>query len=317
VAVRFRPQGKEAPQPLRPPGGGVPPTVLSVSPFKAMALQEVHYSIHKWNESAESMTVYFDLAPRRLPTFSEALEVRYETLWRSEQMQKDIELVNVYYDEVLELAQSTAYPSSYVWFYDAVEERFAARGMPLHPGEIRAIAKMMTYTVDDAHRREPDVVLPQTRWFRALAQVIARDPDLLDMERGEILAKHVFDAVLYESILIAFPILEQRVSEDLGTKAERLNYANRLMTWFSGHGEADLSYVYLPLVMVGLIQNRVVRHSITENPWDMYDELTEAYQGRVRLADGAQGAIFDMLHHLLNEYARMLTMQRVERPPGR
>ncbi len=314
VAVRFRPQGKETPKPLRPPGGGVAPTVLSVSPFKAMALQEVTYNVHKWNESAEIMTVYFDIAPRRLPDTHSELNVRYETLWRREQMQKDIELVEIYYDDVLALADSTAYPSSYVWFYDAVEERFAARGLPLHPGEIRAITKMMTYTVDDAHRREPDVHLSQTRWFRALAQAVARDPDLLEMERGELLAKHVFEAVLYESVLIAFPILESRVKEDLGSKDERYNYANRLMTWFSGHGEADLSYAYLPLVLTGLIQNRTVRHSVTENPWDMYDELTEAAQGRKRLVAGAQTAIFTMLDALLDNYSRTLTLQRVERP---
>lgn len=312
VAVRYRVDSEA--RTIRPAGGGVPPSVLAISPFKLQVLQQVEYAVHKWNESTDIISVFFDIAPRRIPIPPETLKIGYETLWQQEAMAKEVQMAMLYYDEALEMARSKAYGSSYLYFFDAVEERFANRGIPLHPGEARAIAKMMAYTVDDAPGREPDVVIENTRWFRTLCQVFAANPDVQDLERGYILSHHVFEGVLHDAIVLAFRILEQRVDENLGTPAERVQYANRVLTWFSGYGDADLSYVYLPLVLSGLIMNRMVRHSSLENPWDIADELHEAYQGRARLVAGPAGTVFDMLMKLLEDYERMLTMQRVKRP---
>lgn len=311
VAIRYR---ESAPgKAIRPPGGGVPPSILTVSPFKLQVLREIEYAAHKWNESTDIMTVYFDLAPRRMQQLPGELKPRYETLWTQDAMSKEVEMERKYFDEALEMATSTAYGSIYLSMFDAVEERFGARGLPLHPGEAMAIAKMMTYTVDDAPTREPDIVVENTRWFRGLCRVLANDSSLLEGDRNEIITKNVFEGVLYESILVAFTILQTRVKEDLGDKQERIGYANRLMTWFAGHGEADLSYVYLPLVLCGLAISRLVRHK-SENPWDIYDQLIEAYNGRIRLVTGATGVVFDMLTELLDDYQRKLKSQRIERP---
>jgi hypothetical protein len=299
---------------VRPPGGGAPPSVLSVSPFKLQVLRDVEYAAHKWNESTDIMSVYFDVAPRRLPNTPEIPQPRYETLWSQDEMVEESRQAQEYYDEALHLADSTAYTSSYLSFMDAVEARFAQRGLPLHPGEAMAIAKMLAYAVDEAPIREPDTVIERSRWFAQLCQVLASNPALLEMDRNDLISHHCFEGALYEAILIGFHILQTRVKEDLGSRDERLNYANRVMTWFAGHGEADLSYVYLPLVLCGLVISRNVRSSTLESPWDIADELTEAYNGRVRLVDDSTGIVFDLLHTLLENYIRTLTMQRIERP---
>lgn len=312
IAIRYRVSGN--PKYVRPPGGGAPPSVLSVSPFKLQVLSDIEFVSHRWNDSTEIITVHFDLAPRNMPGEGAPLKIAYETLWSQEGMKEEIRLARSHFDEALEIAKPAPTGALYLGFMDAVEQRFEKRGIPLHPGEAMAIAKMLSYTVEDAPAREPDVVLENTRWFRSLCQVLAHDPSLLELERDEIISKHVFEGVIYEAVLLSFNILEGRIEEDLGDAAERINYATRFMKWFSGAGDPDLTFVYLPLVLGGLSISRIVRSSYRENPWDVYDQLSEAYRGRMRLVSGEASVIFDMLQQLLDNYRRTLKSQRIERP---
>lgn len=312
IAIRYR--ASEDRHAVRPPGGGVPPSVLAVSQYKLQVLQEVEYISHKWNESTEIMTVYFDLVPKNMPNTPQNLKPRYETLWTHHAMKEETKLARTYYKEALQIAQSASDGSAYVWMLDAVEERFAKRDMPLHPGEAKAIAKIMSYTVDGALTREPDLRVEETRWFKGLCTVLARNPDLLYENRNELISKHVFEGVMYEATLLAFRILKSRVKENLGTRDEQFAYADRLLTWFAGHGDADLSYVYLPLVLCGVVVSRWVRTTIAESPWDIIDELIEAYHGRARLITGATDTVFDMLDEILEQQQRTLRSQRIERP---
>jgi hypothetical protein len=312
VAIRYR--TARPGNPVRPPGGGAPPSVLSVSPFKLQVLREVQFNAHTWNESAEIITAYFDIAPKRIPLSKQSLRPRYETLWAQEQMPQEIELARANIGPAQEIAVG-AHPSAYVYFLDAVVERFANRGMPLHPGEAKAIAKMLAYTVDEAPRLEMDLdtKYENTRWFQTLCQVLASDEDLKRMERGDLLVKYVFDAVLFDAILIAFKVIEHRVQEDLGDRTERANYANRVVAWIVGLGQPDLNYVYLPLVIGGLAISRLVKHGVKENPWEIIDELREASQGRIRLISGETIVVFNMLNELLMASEKALNSQRISR----
>ena len=249
-----------------------------------------------------------------MPGGAHNLKPRYESLWKQHAMREEIKLARTYYDESLDIARSMAYGSAYIWMLDAVEERFARRGMPLHPGESKAIAKMMTYTVDEAVNREPNYDVEKTRWFKGLCSVYAGRPELMHENRNEVISKYVFEGVLYEALLMAFRILKTRVKENLGSKAEQLNYADKVLTWFAGHGEADLSYVYLPLVLCGLAISRLVKSNVTESPWDISDELIEAYHGRSRLITNTADVVFDMLDELLEKHQKTLRAQRIERP---
>lgn len=310
VAIRYRiGEGRR----LRPPGGGAPPSVLSVSPFKLQVLREIDFIAHKWNESTDILMVNFGVAPKTLP-IDDIPKPRYETLWSQEGLRQEIRLVRAQYDEAMEIANPGALGALYPAMLDAVTERFANRGMPLHPGEAMAIAKMMCYTVEDAPTREPDVMLEDTRWFRSLCHVLAANPELLDEPREFILSNRVFDGIIYDAILMGFRIVESKTDEDMGNQAEQINYANRFMQWFSGHGDADLTYVYLPLVLGGLGIARLVRGGISENPWDISDQLTEAQQGRIDLLSSDNVIIFDMMDSMLDSYTRILRARRVQRP---
>lgn len=312
LALRFRVKGDA--EYVRPPGGGSPPTVLTVSPFKLQVLKDVEFIAHKWNESVEILTANFSVSAKTLPNDPGNLSPAYEALWTQEGLREEIQLAQAQFDEAMDIAQPGTTGNLYPAFMNAVEERFGIRGMPLHPGETMAIAKMMTYTVEDAPTREPGMVLEDMLWFRALCQVLAANPELVQFTRAEIISKHVFDTVLYESVLIGFKVMQGRVKEDLGSESERVNFANRIMQWFSGHGEGDLTYVYLPLVLGGITIARVVRSNVGDNRWLIADAMDEAFAGRVELMHGENIVIFDMLDILLEDYKALLRARRVLRP---
>jgi hypothetical protein len=311
VAVRYRvPDEVEF---VRPPAGGAPPSVLEVSPFKLQALRDIEFKAHTWNESAEIITSYFDLAPHRLPQVPELPKPRYEVLWSHEYMPQEMVLAKSQLNLARQLSNSGIYSSSYNAFLEVVSDRFAERELPLHPGEAMAIAKMMAYTLDEAPKLEQVVDIEETRWFLSLCQLLAAQPELAELDRNEVFARYLFNDVLYEAILMGFHIIQHKVNEDLGDDGERRNYANRVLAWMAGRGFGDLNYVYLPLVLGGLSISRLVRSKIGENPWDIVDALTEAMQGRVRLADGETIIVFDMLNEMLSQAAMALRSQRIVR----
>jgi len=301
---------------VRPPDGGPPPSVLTISPFRLQVLQEIEFITKRTTKTTDIITATFDLAPKRLPRpDANSLQSKYDTLWASEQMQEEEKLARARVGEARQIALGLGHPTSYWELLEQVKERFAHRNMPLHPGEIASIAKIMAYTVDEAPELETQMSVESTQWFRTLCQVLAHDDTILELPRGELLAKHVFDAILFDAIGMGFHVLQPKVKEKLGNAEERLNYANRVMMWFAGYGEPDLSYVYLPLVLAGLVVYRIVTLNVRENPWVLIDALTEAMQGRKRLEGSEESTIiFEMLDELLNEQKRIVRSQRIERP---
>jgi hypothetical protein len=311
VAVRYRTAAEG--HPVRPPTGGAPPSVLSVSSTKLHALREVEFAAHTWNQSAEIITTYFDIAPKRIQPLDQDLQPVYESLWTHEEMEEERQLVQAKIPDGIRVAARLTRASVYKPLLKIVDDRFAEKGMPLHPGEVQAIAKMITYTLDEGLDLEPGFTMQESRWFETLCQVLAHDEKLEDIDRGELVGKYLFEAALYDAILLAFAVITPIVREDLGNHAERLSYANRILLWFAGQGQPDLSYVYLPLVLGGLVVNMIVSAK-DDNPWIMLDELREASRGRARLVTGEASAIFTLFDELTVQAADALRRARIPRP---
>jgi hypothetical protein len=311
VAVRYRTAAEG--RPVRPPTGGAPPTVLSVSSMKLHALREVEFAAHTWNQSAEIITSYFDVAPKRIPPLDQDLQPIYESLWTHEEMAEEREMVQAKLPDAVRVAAGLTRASVLKPLVGIVEERFGEKGMPLHPGEALAIAKMVTYALDEGLELEPGFSLQGSRWFETLCQVLAHNEDVEDMARGDLVDQYLFDAALYDAILLAFAIITPKVKEDLGDHGERMSYATRILTWFAGQGQPDLSFVYLPLVLGGLVINLIVSNK-EDNPWVMLDQLSEAERGRARLVSGEASAIFTLFDELMLQAEDALRRARVPRP---
>jgi hypothetical protein len=183
--------------------------------------------------------------------------------------------------------------------------------MPLHPGESIAIAKMMTYTVDEGMELEPGFDMTESQWFKTLCQVLAYDENLEDQDRGDLVVNYLFEAALFDAIMLGFGVIEPRVSEDLGDTAERRNYAYQVLNWYSGQGDADPSYIYLPMAMGAILINELANVK-PDNPWTMLKLLREALRGRKRLFSGE--GVFRMTEGLLRVGEETLRRSRIPPP---
>lgn len=310
VAVRQRPQrpGKT----IRPAAGGAPPSVLAVSPFKLHVLRDVEFTEHSPSQSPESVRLHFDLAPKMLPSAPKDLKPTYETLWTMEQLKEERQLARSKIDDARLVASGMTRPHLYTPILYAVNELYAAHGLPLHPGEAKAIAKMITYTLDDGAALEQVTSLEDTRWFQTLCQVLAFDPTIAEWDAGEIAVRYLFEASVFDAVLLAFGLIRPRVRVNLGDRTERANYANQVIGWLAGQSEPDLTYIYLPLVLGGVAVNSVVV-ARDEDAWQTLDEVREAYRGRMRLVSGPTLEIFDMLDKLLERAEDDLRRARILR----
>lgn len=311
VAVRYRTATEG--HPIRPPTGGAPPSVLGVSSIKLQALREVEFAAHTWNQSAEIMTTYLDIAPKRVPPIDQDLQPVYESLWTHEELEEERELVQAKIIDAMRVAGRLTRASVFRPLLKIVDDRFAEKGMPLHPGEVQAIAKMVTYTLDEGLELEPGFTTQESRWFQTLCQVLAHDENTEDLDRGDLVNKYLFDAALYDAVLLAFSIITPKVKEDLGDHTERTSYANRILMWFAGQGQPDLSYVYLPLVLGGMMVNMIVSGK-EDNPWIMLNQLSEAARGRARLVTGEASTIFTLFDELMKQAEDALRRARIPQP---
>jgi hypothetical protein len=55
-------------------------------------LRDVEFIEHSYTQSPESVRVYFDIAPKKLPNMPKDLKPAYEALWTMEQLHEEREL---------------------------------------------------------------------------------------------------------------------------------------------------------------------------------------------------------------------------------
>lgn len=299
---------------VRALAGGAPPSILSLSPFKLLVLRDVHFASAPVGAARETVRLAFDINGRQLPAPPSGLGPVVERLWTRAQYAAERAAIAERVDDARVLATTLAPPAILEPLFDTVSDAFAARGLPLHPGEALAIAKQMAYVIDFSNSIDgPAVPQDDMRWFQALCQTLAAEPDVANWPPGDLVTGPLFEALLYDSVIQGFSIIRTRVKTSLGDKNERVPYANRLLGWFTGQSEPDQTYIYLPLVLAGVAVNSlVVIHG--ENPWELLDAVEEAARGRVRLASRNVKEVFDLLDKLLARAADDLRRERIQRP---
>lgn len=299
---------------VRPVAGGAPPSMLQISPFKLQVLRDIEFVARPWNDSTDIITTYFDIMPKRLPPPKEELNWRYETLWTPRRMAEENKLalsqVKAAQQIVVRLANN---PDLYEYLQAITDERFATVGMPLHPGEVKAIARALVYLVKTTPKRYKTGSLEKNRWFRTLCYALAHEPDVPTWNDRSIITYYLYEILVHDAILLSFDVVQPHLQESLGSQSEQLDYADRVLGWFGGEGEPDLAYVYLPLVLAGVVLARQVDYSV-ENPWRMVGELRQSFQGRARLVSEEAIPVFNMLDKLIYRTEQELRIARVKKP---
>lgn len=308
VAIRYR-EGRNGRQ-VRPPIGGALPAVLNLSPYKLQALREVDFSDHRWEESQENITLYFNIESRVLGQPPANLRPLYEALWTAAQLPADRARLQETLPKARVVASELTRGELYPVMLKLVGEIFPARGLALLQGEVKAIAKMLSYTLDEVVAVDEHFKIDDARWFQTLTHALAYDEAIARLDPTVIAGRYLFEAALYDAVLLAFSIIRPRVRVNLGDRTERLVYADKVIDWLAGMEEGEISFIYLPLVLGGVAVNQLVV-ARGEDPWEMIGDLHDAYRQRVRVASGEVLVILDMLDTLLNRAEDDLRRARI------
>jgi len=82
--------------------------------------------------------------------------------------------------------------------------------------------------------------MENSRWFLTLCQVLAHNPDVFNMDRGE-LVTNTCSRRPYMTRFFRLFDHRPKVKEDLGDAADGSINANRVLAWFAGEGDPDPS----------------------------------------------------------------------------
>ena len=183
VAIRYRARNGKA---VRPPTRGAPPSALSVSPFKLQVLRDIEWV----GSAAESVAGEYhgDASTSRrnaCQRVNQTLKPTYEVLWSQQQMRD--ERRNMLGQDGRSAPAGDFVHARYAIYdslYRMVDDTYAALGLPLHPGEVSAITKMLIYTMDDRSQLDPAYKVEDQRWFQVLCQVLAHDPAIAQWAAG-------------------------------------------------------------------------------------------------------------------------------------
>jgi len=309
VAVRYRaPEGRA----VRLASGGAPPTLMKLSPIKFQVLKEVEFSAELWHGSADILTTYFDIAAKAMPFQEHELKPRYDILWKREEMNEERRRVQEKAPDARRVASTLTQDKILPAVLFAVEDRYTRGGLTLSPAEARAITKMIVYTLDGLAQRADKLDVRDTIWFSTLCQVLLHDPKIEEWDKGDLVVEYLLEAAVYDAMMMAYRMIEPIVKGNVGNQADRVSYTNRLLTWMIGQGDSNVSYIYLPLAMGGVMVN----HKIGirgESPWTIIDELRKTYVNRSRLLKNDEAAVFDMLNKVLDQEEKEMKRAGIRR----
>jgi hypothetical protein len=110
----------------------------------------------------------------------------------------------------------------------------------------------------------------------------------------------LFLDLLYDASMLGFSMLTNVTNEKFGSVDEMESYATGLVASLSGKGDPlDLSHVYIPLVLAGLVANtRVVMPQ--EQVRDTLGLLVKAREKRAAEKNSSNDFVFSMLDDLID-----------------
>jgi hypothetical protein len=262
---------------VRPPFGGRAASVLNMSPFRLSILRDVGF--RSVSQEPGLLLDMFNIIPGTISTLPATPAARYEVLWSA----KELSVEQAKYAELSVQASKFAATITRVQVLQplirATEQKFGQAGMPLHPAEAAFIAKVLTYVMEDGLDLEQGFSLPESRWFNQLAGVMNDQALIGDFER---LVPYLYSALIHDGVMLGLAMVEHESRENVGSPNERLSYADSVVSSLNSKSGIDLSHVYLPLVLAGLLLNHQIK-STRENPWTNIAMLREAWQGRLKL----------------------------------
>jgi hypothetical protein len=208
---------------------------------------------------------------------------RLESLWDASRLAEDQERYGLIEARTFQISTGISRTTMYEPLISETERRFSQINFPLLPGEAIMLAKVMTYALEDGFQIEPGFNVTESRWFQRLAAFID-DPDT--MSSPSRLARYLFIGTIHDAVRLGYYMIERTIQDVYKAKEERftppeeqLAQANRLVDALEGRLAMNLSLLYMPLMLAGLMLHASVKIP-PENLWDSLEMAKQAWRTR-------------------------------------
>lgn len=278
-----KPRGKI----IRDPSGGRVPGIPPMSPLRLSILRnEVGFGANQRSANTRMLNTLsgtFGVVPGAITVKTANYTPRLESLWDAGKLAEDQERYGLLEARTFQVSTGISRTTMYEPLINEAERRFAQINFPLLPGEAILIAKVMTYALEDGFQIEPGFNVTESRWFQRLAAFID-DPDT--MESPSRLARYLFMGTIHDAVRLGYYMVERTIedvyrikNEKLGTPDDHAAQANRLVDSLEGRLPMNLSLIYLPLMLAGMMLHGSVRIPV-ENLWDTLEAGKQAWETR-------------------------------------
>lgn len=299
IGVRVETKVPRGASPVRPSEGGRSASYLSMSPFRLTILRQAGFTAQEENGYLVRLV---DILAGQINAPPPNLAHRYETLWSVRELPQEQAKHAQLSEKAEKYAASISHTQTLIPLIKLTEKRFSEAGMPLHPGESIFIAKILAYAMEDGMEAQEVCPVHQAAWFQELIAVIEDDTLLKNYEA---LTGRLYMALIRDAVRLGLVMVEKATGESLGSADDHRVYALEVARVLETKVGIDLSHVYLPLLLAGIIVNYDVKTS-GENLWGNITQQREAWRGRVRLVGSEFEWISGVLSNLLYEAEQLL-----------
>jgi hypothetical protein len=185
----------------------------------------------------------------------------------------------------------------------ATQTRFEQAGYRLWAGEAVVIAKLLTLLLEGSATTTAAIRAMEDRphWFEQMGRLLLDSPDMVKSV-GKMVAEPLFVDLVYDAILTGFALLGSITTEDLGTPAEKSEYAESMVNILNGNGgdSLDVVHVYLPLILGGMTVNQELRMP-GEDALDVAELMVNARLAREPERNESNQFVFNLLDKVLDQ----------------
>jgi hypothetical protein len=235
-------------QRIRPHTGGRPTRFLKLSPFKLKLLGEIAFGARERGTGV--LEGRFHLLPGRLEQ-APLPKAKYEALWKLSGMKAEQQAADSARPAALRLAKALTRHELTAPLREAAAQSFAALGSPLLPGEVIALGKILTYTMENGLVQEQGFDLEKGRWFQHLCYTLGLFPEAEKDLPG--LITELYPSALWDAVMLAFYICQVNLNLPVGDAQTQRAQAEAMEGLARGLGSLKLDQLYLPLVLAGLV----------------------------------------------------------------
>ncbi len=266
------------------------------------AMQGLNYSITtagKVSSNKAILTATFEILPATIAELPQELKPAYITLWTIADSPDDEMLAEKVAPLVAVVLPQLNRTNVFIPLLKATQPWFEKAGFRLWAGEATAISKILTMILEmGVPKSDGTTPVAYPRWYSKLLRVLVQNQNAVS-NIPQLVADSLYLDLVYDAAIYGFSMLNTVTNEAFGTAEEMAVYADGLVASLAGKGTPlDLTHVYLPLVLAGLVANTRVTMPM-EQVRDTLGLIESAREKRTSQQDSDNQFVFAMLDDLI------------------